>query len=245
LSDSVENEHFCLRLIGAFGLPVTQSQIVDFAGQRTLVVERFDRLWTKDKRLLRVPQEDFCQALSIPPSLKYETSGGTGMAAIARLLKGGDTPELDVQQFFKTQVLFWLLGATDGHAKNFSIRLSPGGRFVLTPVYDVLPVQPNLDAGRIRRSQMKLAMAIGTGRHYRLDEIAPRHFMQTAKLCDIPEKTASAVLEEVAQTADSVMDEALSSMPNGFPEALAASIIKGAKTHLKSFARTNAAERVG
>jgi len=233
LSDSVENEHFCLRLVGAFGLPVAQSQIVDFAGQRTLVVERFDRFWTKDKRLLRVPQEDCCQALSVPPSLKYETSGGPGMAAIARLLKGSDKPEADMRQFFKTQVLFWLLGATDGHAKNFSIRLSPGGRFLLTPVYDVLSVQPNFDAGRIRRTQMKLAMAVGKSRHYRLDEITPRHFLQTAKLCDIPERTATAVLEEVAQSADEAMDQALASMPKGFPEALAASIVNGSKARLK------------
>jgi serine/threonine-protein kinase HipA len=157
------------------------------------------------------------------------------MAAIARLLKASDTPELDVRQFFKTQVLFWLLGATDGHAKNFSIRLSPGGRFVLKPVYDVLSVQPNHDAGRLRRTQMKLAMAIGTNRHYRLDEITPRHFMQTAKLCDVPERTALAVLDEIAQVADQAMDKTLSSMPKGFPETLATSIIKGAKARLKTF----------
>jgi len=56
------------------------------------------------------------------------------MIAIAQLLKGSDAPEEDVRRFFKTQVLFWLLGATDGHAKNLSIRLSPGGRFGLAPV---------------------------------------------------------------------------------------------------------------
>lgn len=88
----------------------------------------------------------------------------------------------------------------------------------MTPVYDVLSVQPNFDAGRVRRTQMKLAMAVGTSRHYRLDEITPRHFLQAAKLCDIPEKTATAVLEEVAQSADEAMDKVLSSMPKGFPE---------------------------
>jgi serine/threonine-protein kinase HipA len=237
LSDSVENEHFCLRLIGEFGVPVARSQIVDFAGQRTLVVERFDRFWTRDKRLLRVPQEDCCQALSVPPSLKYEASGGPGMVAIARLLKGSDMPAADVRQFFKTQVLFWLLAATDGHAKNFSLRLSPGGRFVLTPVYDVLSVQPNVDAGRIRRTQMKLAMAIGKSRHYRLDEITPRHFLQTAKLCDIPDDTAIAVLDEVVQAADGAFARALSSMPKGFPGKLAASIVNGAKARLRTFDR--------
>ncbi|MEA3110031.1 MAG: serine/threonine-protein kinase HipA, partial [Gammaproteobacteria bacterium] len=73
LSNSVENEHLCLELVRAFGLPSAQSEIKDFAGRRVLVVERFDRTWTKDGRLLRVPQEDCCQALSIPPSRKYES----------------------------------------------------------------------------------------------------------------------------------------------------------------------------
>ncbi len=237
LSDSVENEHFCLKLMGAFDLPVAKSEIVDFAGQRTLVVERFDRLWTKDKRLLRVPQEDCCQALSVPPSRKYETSGGPGIAAIAKLLKGSDTPAPDLRRFFKTQVLFWLLGATDGHAKNFSIRLSPGGRFVLTPIYDVLSVQPNLDAGRLRRTQMKLAMAVGTSRHYRVDEITPRHFLQTARLCDMPAKEAVAVLEEIADTASSAMDTSRSNLPRGFPEPLVSSIVDGARQRLTLFRR--------
>lgn len=237
LSDSVENEHFCLKLMGAFDLPVAKSEIVDFAGQRTLVVERFDRLWTKDKRLLRVPQEDCCQALSVPPSRKYETSGGPGIAAIAKLLKGSDTPAADLRRFFKTQVLFWLLGATDGHAKNFSIRLSPGGRFVLTPIYDVLSVQPNLDAGRLRRTQMKLAMAVGARRHYRVDEITPRHFLQTARLCDMPAKEAVAVLEEIAYTASAAIDASLSSLPRSFPEPLVSSIVDGARQRLTLFGR--------
>lgn len=237
LSDSVENEHFCLSVMHAFDLPTAHSEIVDFAGQRTLVVERFDRLWTRDKRLLRVPQEDCCQALSVPPSRKYEASGGPGMVAIARLLKASDTPEADLRRFFKTQVLFWLLAATDGHGKNFSIRLAPGGRFVLAPLYDVLSVQPNFDAGRLRRTRMKLAMAVGTGRHYRLDEIAPRHFLQTAKLCDIPQSTASAVLDEIAETAEDAIEATAAAMPKGFPPSLSASILAGAKGRLRLFGR--------
>jgi serine/threonine-protein kinase HipA len=72
LSRSVENEHICLEILGAFGLPVAKTQIADFAGTRALVVERFDREWTRDTRLLRVPQEDCCQALSVPPVRKYQ-----------------------------------------------------------------------------------------------------------------------------------------------------------------------------
>ncbi|CAN5328691.1 hypothetical protein BH10PSE6_BH10PSE6_30750 [soil metagenome] len=214
-------------------LPVAPTEIVDFAGQRTLVIERLDRLWTKDKRLLRVPQEDCCQALSVPPSRKYETSGGPGIVAIARLLKGSDTPAEDLRRFFKAQVLFWLLGATDGHAKNFSIRLAPGGCFALTLLYDVLSVQPNFDAGRIRHSHMKLAMAVGTSRHYRLDEIAPRHFLETARLSDIPATVAESVLEEIADTAPKAMETTLAALPKGFPAPLARSIVTAARQRLK------------
>lgn len=79
LSNSVENEYLCLKLVKALGVPVANAEIIDFAGKRVLVVERFDRQWTRDKRLLRLPQEDCCQALSIPPSRKYESDGGPGI----------------------------------------------------------------------------------------------------------------------------------------------------------------------
>lgn len=75
LTQSVENEHLCMRLTAALGLPSARTEIADFGGARVLVIERFDRRWTKDKRLLRLPQEDCCQALSVPPTRKYETDG--------------------------------------------------------------------------------------------------------------------------------------------------------------------------
>ena len=123
LSQSIENEHFCMRLTASFGLPTARTEIREFAGRRALVVERFDRLHTRDGRLLRLPQEDCCQALSVPPPRKYEPDGGPGMRQILDLLKASDEPEVDQRLFLKAQIVFWLLGATDGHAKNFSIAL--------------------------------------------------------------------------------------------------------------------------
>jgi serine/threonine-protein kinase HipA len=93
LSCSVENEFFCLKLTAALGLPSAEVEIADFGGKRVLVVERFDRRWTRDGRLLRLPQEDCCQALSAPPSRKYEADGGPGIPAILNLLNGSDEPE--------------------------------------------------------------------------------------------------------------------------------------------------------
>ena len=127
LSNSVENEFYCLRLAAAFGLPVTKAEMQDFNGMRALVVERFDRRWTADKRLLRMPQEDFCQVLSVPPTRKYQSEGGPGLIQMLEVLKGSDSPTVDRETLLKAQIFFWLIGATDGHAKNFSIFLGPGG----------------------------------------------------------------------------------------------------------------------
>lgn len=106
LSDSVENEHFCLQLLAAFGLPVAKSQICLFEDVKVLVVERFDRLLGAQGRLLRLPQEDCCQALGVPPHLKYQSDGGPRIAEIISLLLRSDRPLADQDMFFKVVVLF-------------------------------------------------------------------------------------------------------------------------------------------
>ena len=158
LSGSVENEYLCLKLLAALGVSTAYTEIADFGGRRTLIIERFDRRRTTDGRLLRLPQEDICPSLSVPPTQKYQSNGGPGMRDITQLLKGSDTPEQDIATFMRAYILFWMLGATDGHAKNFSIMLGPGGGFRLTPLYDVLSAQPSLDAGQIQQKKFKLAM---------------------------------------------------------------------------------------
>jgi len=102
LTQSVENEHLCLQLTAALGLPTARSEIRDFAGVRVLVVERFDRLRTGDGRLLRLPHEDCCQALSVPVARKYEADGGPGLREILDLLKASDEPERDRRTILKT-----------------------------------------------------------------------------------------------------------------------------------------------
>lgn len=232
LSQSVENEHLCLQLVKAFGIPAAHSEIADFAGRRALVVERFDRRRTRDQRLLRLPQEDCCQALSVPPTLKYQSDGGPGIRQIADLLKGSDTPAKDQMLFLKAQAVFWLLAATDGHAKNFSIHLATGGRFHLAPLYDVVSAQPSIDANEIRHNQAKLAMSVGKNRHYVLGRIMPRHFLQTAGLCGISLASTNAMLEELGDTGVAAIDKVLAGLPSDFPQAIAASIAEGAKTRL-------------
>lgn len=238
LSNSVENEYLCLKLTAAFGLPSAEISIADFGDHRVLVVERFDRRWTSDGRLLRLPQEDCCQALSVPPTRKYESDGGPGIAAILELLRGSDEPQADQRLFLKAQILFWLLGAIDGHAKNFSIFLHSGGRFRMTPIYDVMSGQPALDAGQIRRNQMKLALAVGDKRHYVVDEILPRHFVQTAAITGVPVATAISIMEELLAAAEGAVNTVLEALPNTFPNALARSITDGVQNRLRTLQRT-------
>ncbi|MGH7824411.1 MAG: type II toxin-antitoxin system HipA family toxin [Candidatus Binatia bacterium] len=240
LTSSVENEYLCLKLTQAFGLPSAGVAIADFKGNRVLVVERFDRLWTRDERLLRLPQEDCCQALSVPPTRKYESDGGPGMAAILDLLKGSDDPETDRRLFLKAQIIFWLIGATDGHAKNFSIFLQPGGRFRLTPLYDVMSVQPAFDAGQLRRNQAKLALAAGDNRHYVVHEIMPRHFVQTAVKSGIPAALVEAIFDELLEAGDAAIDKVMKDLPAGFPQELAESIVGGLRARLRLVERTDA-----
>ena len=220
LSNSVDNEYLCLKLVAALGVPTADAEIADFGGRRTLVVERFDRRWTRDGRLLRLPQEDICQALSVPPTRKYQSEGGPGMRDIIELLKGSDTPDQDIAAFIRACVLFWMLGATDGHAKNFSIAIGPHGRFRLTPLYDVLTVQPSLDAGQIQQKSFKLAMSAGRNRHYPIASIHPRHFRETAATAGIGAPLVQAIFEELADSAIRKSDAVIASLPHDFPDQL-------------------------
>jgi serine/threonine-protein kinase HipA len=226
LSNSVENEFLCLTLTKAFGLPTANVEMVTFGKKRVLVVERFDRLFTSDKRLLRVPQEDCCQALSVPWTRKYENEGGPGVEQILRLLAGSDDAAIDRRNFLKSIIVFWLLGATDGHGKNFSVFLSPGG-YRLTPLYDIISAQPSLEAKQIRRNKMKMAMAVGDNRHYTVGSIIGRHFVQSAVKSGLGRAIALEVIDDILETVPKALARVLDRLPKMFPEAVAEPIAKG------------------
>jgi serine/threonine-protein kinase HipA len=207
--------------------------MANFGDRRALIVERFDRWWTRDRRLLRLPQEDCCQALSVPPSRKYQAEGGPGMVKILELLKGSDDPETDRRNFMKAQIVFWLLGAIDGHAKNVSVFLGPAGRFRLTPLYDVMSAQPAVDAGQMRHNRMKLAMAAGKNNHYVIDTIMPRHFVQTAEVAGIPADTIPGILSELVAEAPAALERVREELPASFPEEIYNSIANGVRRRLR------------
>jgi serine/threonine-protein kinase HipA len=221
MAASVDNEHYCLKLLESFGLHVNQTEIQTFGERRVLVVERFDRLWQDDGRLLRLPQEDFCQALGVPSTRKYQATveghrNGPSIVDITSLLQASDESTQDQTDFFKAHLIFWLIGATDGHAKNFSIFLSPGGGFKLTPFYDVLSAQQAFDAKQIPRKSYKLAMSFGKSRKYKILEITGRHFVETGKEAGLGPTIIREAITSVLEAAGAASDNALAEMPDDF-----------------------------
>jgi serine/threonine-protein kinase HipA len=237
LSNSVENEYLCLKLTEAFGLPTASAEMAAFEDKRVLIVERFDRLWAQDGRLLRVPQEDMCQVLGRPWTQKYESEGGPGILDIAHALGASDEPGLDRLTFLKANLIFWLLGATDGHAKNFSVFLYPGGGFRLTPLYDVISAQPSFDAKHVRHKDFKLAMAVGKARRYGILALQRRHFVETAELSGIGSRNAAGLIEEVIEASPKAIHRAVSRLPKDFPGEIAASIVHGVKSRVAQLAK--------
>jgi len=176
---SVENEWLCSRILHHFGIPVANTAIQVLGHRKVLVVERFDRDW-QGNVLLRLPQEDMCQAFGLPPHMKYERDGGPGINQIARLLEQGHHAQADLATFFRAQALFYALAATDGHAKNFSVYLDRGGAYFLTPLYDVISLLPLVQSPgfpdfHLRRLKLSMAWAQGKKRHYDLFNMRLRH----------------------------------------------------------------------
>lgn len=226
---SVENEWLCLKLLDAFGLAAAPANIATFEDQKCLVVERFDRvLHSSRKYWLRLAQEDLCQATGTPGMRKYEKDRGPGILDLVALLRHSENPG-DIERFLKTQVLFWMLRATDGHAKNFSITLKAGGRYCLTPAYDVLSVWPFVGTkkGQIPPQKVTLAMAwSGKTRHYHVDSIRVRHFIETARRCGFGDEMPG-VLGALANQTKLAVESVAARLPDGFPAQIAESIFKG------------------
>ena len=184
---------------------------------------------------MRLPQEDLCQALGVPPHLKYESDGGPGLSELAAVLRGSERAEVDLTTLLTSQLLFWLMAAPDGHAKNFSIHLLPAGRYALTPLYDVMSIWPVEGGGANQYSfhRAKLAMALsGKNKHYRFSEVQRRHFNSTAAKCFL-RADAEDVIERVLARAPGAIADVAARLPMGFPERIAAKIFAGIERSAK------------
>lgn len=218
LRDSCENEWLCSQIAEAFELPVAKCDIQRFEEIKVLIVERFDRKLASDGSwLMRLPQEDMCQALGTSPNLKYQSDGGPGINNIMRLLLGSSEPEKDRDTFFSAQVLFYLLAAIDGHAKNFSVYLGVGGQYRLTPLYDIMSAHPLIAHKQLRTKKIKMAMALkGKNTHYHWHEIKRNHFLETAKMANYSVEKAEKILDSMLEKVEQVIQQISEKLPNQF-----------------------------
>jgi serine/threonine-protein kinase HipA len=229
LSTSVENEWLCAQIARAYGLEVAACRMETFGEYKTLVVERFDRRPAPDGTwLVRLPLEDLCQATATPPGRKYESDGGPGIRPIMELLLGSERAAQDRRDFMRTLLVFWMLAAIDGHAKNFSIFLLPTGAYRLAPRYDILSAYPILGHGRgkLAPEKIRMAMAVeGKNRHYHWHGIHARHWIETAKRHGL-EDMQMIMTDLVARTPE-VIQQVQNLLPAGFPAPIADTVLAG------------------
>lgn len=233
LTHSVFNEWLCAQLLRELGLPVATTEIATFGDETVLAVERFDRQWVGDSEaaprwIARIPQEDFCQVLGRASHAKYESQGGPGMAQCLQVLRGSRTAAADIRLFLCAQLAFWLLAATDGHAKNFSIFLLPGGGYRMTPLYDVISVWPVIGRGpnRVAWQEAKLAMAVRSRNvHDELARIQTRHWQGLAQ------RSGAEGVWDAMQALVARVEPAIAAvqglLPARFPERTAQAIFDG------------------
>jgi len=250
-SDSIENEWLCAQIIRGFGLPIAETAMLRFGDQKVLAVKRFDRRWVgtdeakvllprftpkPDNWIVRLPQEDFCQATGRASTEKYQADGGPSIEEIIAILAGSESAEVDQTNFLLAQLSFWLLAATDGHSKNFSIYHRAGAAFGMTPFYDVLSAWPVIGthANELAIQDAKLAMAIRSKKnHYRIREIFPRHWHGLATRVSIPGLWKR--MRNLVESAESVMEKMTTNLPANFPERVIVKISAGIRQQAHSF----------
>lgn len=239
LSQSVENEWLCLQILAAYQLPVNHAEIHQFDGCNVLVCERFDRKWNQvHSQLFRLPQEDMCQAFGLSSDMKYESDGGPGIPDIMSLLNGSLQANENRVRFFKTCIIFWLMGAIDGHAKNHSIFILPQGQFTLTPIYDVISAYPLAQDKQISWNKLKMAMSVrGKNKHYHWNKILLRHWQDTAQQAQLSKVVFNTIIEDVFDNIDNVIEHVEAKIPSGFPESIASSIFSEMKNLSKKIIR--------
>jgi serine/threonine-protein kinase HipA len=253
MSQSVENEWLCAQILRELGLPVAVTEMARFGAQKVLVVERFDRRWIgvepgaqnaarftppESAWVARLPQEDMCQATGTAPTAKYQADGGPGMRECLAVLTGSEQAARDCNYFALAQLAFWLLAATDGHAKNFSIFHHRGGSFALTPLYDVISAWPIIGkgAGMVAVQNAKLAMALnGKSTHYKLREIRARHWQQLAQRSGAPHVWEQMI--HLASDMAAALARVETQLPADFPVHVWEAVRSGTLHHAQHFLR--------
>lgn len=206
------NEHVCLATAARTGLRAARSEYTEFDGEPALVVERYDRRRDAAGDLVRLHQEDACQALSVRPGEKYESSGGPRAVDVIGLLRRHSTArdaDRNVTDFVDALVFNHLIEAPDAHAKNYSVLLV-ADRVRLAPIYDVTPAAPydSTEQTGLRTA----AMAMAVGRERRFDRVARVHWKRFATEARLDADRVIARVAELAAAVPDAMSDAFTAL---------------------------------
>lgn len=205
----VDNEAFCLRLAYHSGLISARASVRHVRDLKVLMIERYDRTRNSAGAVMRLHQEDVCQALSIPPTKKYQSDGGPDIHAVIQLLRRFSAQPTDALEFLERVAFNALIGNNDAHGKNTSLLYAPSG-IVLAPIYDVLSTVV------YERVNKRLAMSIGG--QWQWDQLTSRHWWQQLditgfstmealrRIADMPERIEAAWGRTVAEAASEGFD---------------------------------------
>lgn len=184
----IENEAFSMMLAKKYGLPVPESSM--WKGKHAIyLVERYDRKRGTESKLIRLHQEDFCQALGYSYSQKYESEGGPNLDKCFSLLSDHSTqPVVDKRLLLEWIVFNYLIGNCDAHAKNISMLITRQ-EYKLSPLYDLVStrVYPKLSP--------KFAMRIGG--QYRADWVLKEHWQRLAQSAGVGFKAVTGICEDM------------------------------------------------
>lgn len=198
LSSLAQNEYICMKIAKDFGLPVPEVDLVNIAGKDVFVVERYDRI-KNENSIQRLHQEDFCQALGIMSTSKYQNDGGPGISDIFNTIaKVCTVPALESQKFLRYVIFNYLIGNCDSHGKNYSL-LYKNRRVELSPLYDALStvIYPGLTD--------KLSMKIG--KHYEIQKVTEEDFSLLAEKLGIKKSAFSKIFEDFASKVNMAFED--------------------------------------
>jgi serine/threonine-protein kinase HipA len=168
IADSVHNELFCMRLAGQVGIDVPFADIHFVNETPYYLVARYDRTVQPEGSVMRIHQEDFCQALGVLPELKYEREGGPSIARCQSVItQYVAQPAADQIKLLEMVIFNYLIGNADAHGKNFSL-LYRGTKPELAPAYDLLSTAVY--------SELSEKMAMKIGSKYKPNEVMLRHW---------------------------------------------------------------------
>lgn len=185
-------EYFMMKLASAVGLPVAETELKRNNKEFFLLVKRYDRLFTEHKKIQRLHQEDFCQALGISYDKKYQQEGGPSFKDCFQLIQQVSTnPIKDVENLLRWQIFNVLAGNSDGHAKNLSILYKQNQQAELAPFYDLVCTRA------IERIDTKLALSVGG--EFNPDKISLSHWIKMAHDCNVREQYLEKMIQNLAE----------------------------------------------